>query len=223
MMRYIISDTGIGMSKEFKEHIFDEFAQEESSARTQYKGTGLGMSITKHYVEMMGGIISVESTKGVGTTFTVELPLDLVDREAVEERNKPRTKQSLKGVKVLMAEDNDLNAEIAMIQLEELGMKIERTCNGQETVDAFLKHPAGTYDVILMDIMMPVLDGYETTKVIRSLKARPDGRTIPIIAMTANAFAEDVQHSLDVGMNAHLSKPIVMEQVTKVIFENLNH
>ena len=152
MMRYIISDTGIGMSEEFKEHIFDEFAQEESSARTHYKGTGLGMSITKHYVEMMGGIISVESTKGVGTTFTVELPLELVDREVVEERNKPRTKQSLKGVKVLMAEDNDLNAEIAMIQLEELGMKIERTCNGKETVDAFLKHPAGTYDVIFENL-----------------------------------------------------------------------
>lgn len=135
----------------------------------------------------------------------------------------PIAEANLVGVKVLMAEDNELNAEIAMIQLEECGMQVTRAADGKEVVENFANHPAGTFDIILMDVMMPRMNGYEATKAICSLDDRPDGRTIPIIAMTANAFAEDVQASLDAGMNGHLSKPIVMEEVEKTIARNLNH
>ena len=222
VVRYQISDTGIGMSKEFLEHIFEEFAQEDDGARTQYKGTGLGLAITKRYVEMMGGTISVQSEKGKGSLFTVELPLELTDGESVQKQDAPAAQSNLTGVRVLMAEDNDLNAEIATIQLEETGMKVTRVIDGRQAVQLFADSPADTFDVILMDIMMPEMNGYEATKAIRSLDDRPDGRTIPIIAMTANAFAEDVQASLDAGMNSHLSKPIVMEEVVKTIARNLH-
>ena len=218
--RYKISDTGIGMSEEFVGHIFEEFSQEERGARTQYKGTGLGMAITKRYVDLMGGTISVESRKGVGTTFTVELPMQIT--EAVTEKKEHTAgTMDLTGLNILMAEDNDLNAEIAMVQLEELGMKITRAADGEEAVRLFAEHPQGTFDLILMDVMMPKMNGYEATKAIRRLQNRPDAAAIPIIAMTANAFAEDVQASLDAGMNAHLSKPIVMEEVVSTISRNL--
>lgn len=212
-----ISDTGRGMSEEFLPHLFDEFSQEEVGARTQYKGTGLGMAITKRYVEMMGGTISVQSKKGEGTTFTVELPMELT--KTVEDPNVPVSDEPVdfRGIKVLMAEDNDLNAEIAEILLEEAGLQVTRAIHGKDALDIFTSRPAGTFDVILMDIMMPQMDGYETARAIRSMANRPDGRTIPIIAMTANAFTEDVQASLDAGMNAHLSKPIVMEEVLKIL------
>ena len=218
---YSIADTGLGMSEEFIEHIFDEFSQEENSARTKYKGTGLGMAITKRYVDLMGGTICVESKKGIGSTFIVELPLELTGGEKVRKQDVSSATAKLTGVKILMAEDNDLNAEIATIQLEEYGMQVTRAADGKEAVEVFANHPADTFDIILMDVMMPKMNGYEATKAIRSLDDRPDGRTIPIIAMTANAFAEDVQASLDAGMNGHLSKPIVMDEVVKTIVGNL--
>ena len=221
-VRYRISDTGIGMSEEFVTHIFDEFSQEERGARTQYKGTGLGMAITKQYVDLMGGTISVESKKGVGSTFTVELPMEIADSCEGKKTDFAVGKVDLHGLKVLLAEDNDLNAEIAIVQLEELGMHITRAVNGEEAVRCFAENPQDTFDIILMDIMMPKMNGYEATKAIRSLDGRPDGHTIPIIAMTANAFAEDVQASLDAGMNGHLSKPIVVDEVIKTIARNLD-
>ena len=222
VVSYRVSDTGVGMSEEFLERIFDDFSQEENGARTQYKGTGLGMAITKKYVDMMGGTISVESKKGVGSTFTVELPLELTTMESAAAREEPPMKNSLDGIRVLLAEDNALNAEIAEIQLEELGMTVTHAVDGKQAVEFFTDSPAGNFDVILMDIMMPKMDGYEATKAIRTMADRPDGRTVPIIAMTANAFAEDVQKSLEAGMNGHLSKPIVMDEVVKIIARNLN-
>ena len=220
---YRIKDTGIGMSEEFQKKIFDEFAQEENGVRTQYKGTGLGMPISKKYIELMGGTITVDSRKGVGTTFTVEIPMELTNAEKVEKTKPPVQHNDLKGIKVLLAEDNDLNAELATILLEDLGMTVTRAADGQEVVDLFAEHPAGTYDIILMDIMMPKIDGHQAAKAIRAMYAdRPDAEEIPIIALSANAFSEDVQASLDAGMNGHVSKPLNMEEVTKVIERNLN-
>ena len=221
LVRYRVSDTGVGMSEEFVEHIFDEFSQEENGARTQYKGTGLGMAITKRYVDLMSGTISVESQKGRGSAFTVLLPMELTDESKVLKQDVPAAKADLRGVKILLAEDNDLNAEIAMVQLEELGIQVTRAVDGEEAVKTFAVNPPGTFDMILMDIMMPKKNGYEATADIRSMHQRPDARQIPIIAMTANAFAEDVQASLDAGMNGHLSKPIVIEEVIKAIARNL--
>lgn len=220
---YRIKDTGIGMSEEFQKKLFDEFAQEENGVRTQYKGTGLGMPISKKYIELMGGTITVDSRKGVGTTFTVEIPMELTNAEKVEKTKPLVQHKDLKGIKVLLAEDNDLNAELATMLLEDLGMTVTRTADGQEVVDLFAEHPAGTYDIILMDIMMPKMDGHQAAKAIRAMYAdRPDAEEIPIIALSANAFSEDVQASLDAGMNGHVSKPLNMEEVTKVIERNLN-
>ena len=220
---YRVKDTGVGMSEEFQKKLFDEFAQEENGARTQYKGTGLGMAISKKYVELMGGTITVDSKKGIGTTFTVEIPMELTSAEKVE-KTKPLVQHNdLKGIKVLLAEDNDLNAELATLLLEDSGMTVTRAADGQEAVDLFAEHPAGTYDIILMDIMMPKMDGHQAAKAIRAMYAdRPDAEEIPIIALSANAFSEDVQTSLDAGMNSHVSKPLNMEEVTKVIERNLN-
>ena len=216
-MRYRISDTGIGMSEEFTKEIFEEFAQEDSDVRTQYHGVGLGMAIVKKYVDMMGGTISVQSKKHEGTTFTVDIPLEITDKECNKSDTGFSEKVNLTGVNVLLAEDNELNAEIATVQLEEFGMKVERAVDGKNAVEIFRNHPKGTFDVILMDVMMPEMNGYEATKAIRAMNDRPDGKNIPIIAMTANSFAEDVQASLDAGMNAHLSKPIVIDEVIKTI------
>ena len=216
-MHYRISDTGIGMSEEFTKEVFEEFAQEDSDVRTQYHGAGLGMAIVKKYVDMMGGTISVQSKKHEGTTFTVDIPLEITDKECNKSDTGFSEKVNLTGVKVLLAEDNELNAEIAAVQLEEFGMNVERAVDGKNAVEIFRNHPEGTFDVILMDIMMPEMNGYEAAKAIRAMNDRPDGKNIPIIAMTANSFAEDVQASLDAGMNAHLSKPIVIEEVIKTI------
>lgn len=218
---YTISDTGCGMSSDFLPHVFDEFAQEESGARTQYKGTGLGMAISKRYVDMMGGTINVESKLGEGTMAVIKMPLELTAMECQKKMTVPAMKEELNGVMVLMAEDNDLNAEIATVQLENCGMKVTRAVNGKDVVNIFANHPAGTYDVILMDIMMPEMNGYEAAKAIRDLENRPDGKEIPIIATTANAFVEDIQAALDAGMNGHLAKPLNMEEVKKMILVNL--
>ena len=221
VFRYSVADTGIGMSEEFKKHIFDEFSQENPGARTQYQGTGLGMTIAKQYVELMGGTIEVESEKGKGTTVIVDLPLELSEYIKQEEKKLHHYRKDTKDLNVLMAEDNDLNAEIASMLLEDKGMHVTRAVDGCEVVEMFKNHPAGTFDVLLMDIMMPRMNGYEATRTIRHIEDRPDGKTIPIIAMTANAFTEDVQAALDAGMNAHLAKPIVIDTVTKAILENL--
>ena len=220
-VRYRVSDTGVGMSEEFVDRIFDEFSQETNSARTQYKGTGLGMAITKRYVDLMGGTILVESKKGVGSTFTVDIPLELTDGAQVQSQELPVGEASFRGVRVLLAEDNDLNAEIAVVQLEELGIQVTRVTNGKEAVECFAKNPPDSFDLIFMDVMMPELNGYQATAAIRSLNDRPDAEKIPIIAMTANAFAEDVQASLDAGMNGHVAKPIVMDEVKKAILRNV--
>lgn len=222
VVTYQISDTGIGMSEDFLEHIFDEFSQEEDSARTQYKGTGLGMTITKRYVELMGGTISVESEKGKGTTFIVTLPMELTDKSHVQKQDVLIPHTNFSGLKILLAEDNDLNAEIATVQLEEYGFILTRAHDGLEAVNIFSENPPHHFDVILMDIMMPVMNGYDATKNIRALQNHPDAKTIPIIAMTANAFAEDIQASFDAGMNAHIAKPIVIEEVVNTIIKNLN-
>ena len=210
-------DTGIGMSPEFLEHIFEPFTQEKNSSRSKYAGTGLGMSIAKSLVDKMGGKITVESTKGEGTTFDVIIPFEIDHSAAKQKENKKDTQAySIEGMNILLAEDNELNMEIAKLLLEEEGAKVTEAWDGQETVDLFEKSAVHEFDVILMDIMMPVLDGYEAAKKIRLLE-REDAKTVPIIAMTANAFAEDKLASKKAGMNEHISKPFD----TKLLVETL--
>jgi len=217
IVRYRISDTGIGMSEEFQTRIFDEFSQENGGARTSYKGAGLGMAIAKQYVDLMGGKIEVSSRKGIGSTFTVEIPLLIAEQILSEKEEKLRKDMDLHGLHVLLAEDNDLNAEIAAALLEEQGMIVTRTADGKSALAQFCNTAPGTFDLILMDIMMPEMNGYETTKAIRNLSERPDGKEIPIIAMTANAFAEDVQAALNAGMDDHVAKPVDMRILISVI------
>ncbi|MGN0078390.1 MAG: ATP-binding protein [Coriobacteriales bacterium] len=219
--RYRVADTGAGMSEDFLEHIFEPFAQEGGGARTQYEGTGLGMAITKQCVDMLGGTISVTSELGAGSTFTVELPLELSSADAVEGPSLIPARRDLAGVRVLMAEDNDLNAEIATLLLEEQGLVVTRVADGEQAVELYAGSPAESFDLILMDIMMPKMNGYEATRAIRTLQGRPDGRSIPIVAMTANAFAEDVQASLEAGMSAHVSKPIEPDELLRTIAQQL--
>lgn len=217
IVRYRISDTGIGMSEEFQSRIFDEFTQENDGARTSYKGTGLGMAIAKKYVDLMGGKIEVSSRQGIGSTFTVEIPLRIAEQVLTEKEEKLRKEMDLHGLHVLLAEDNDLNAEIAVSLLEEQGMIVTRAADGKSALLQFCNTAPGTFDLILMDIMMPEMNGYETTKAIRNLSNRPDGKEIPIIAMTANAFAEDVQAALDAGMDDHVAKPMDMDILISAI------
>ncbi len=216
-LQFKCRDTGIGMSEQFLAHIFEPFAQENSSARTRYAGTGLGMSIVKKLVDRMGGTITVESTKGEGSTFDVILPFD-IDRTAPAARTPAQdtAPADIQGVKVLLAEDNELNMEIARFLLEDAGAHVTAVWNGKEALDAYLASAPGSFDVVLMDIMMPVMDGYEATRAIRAA-ARPDARTIPIIAMTANAFVEDRLASQKAGMNAHLAKPLDAKLIVKTI------
>ena len=221
IVRYRISDTGIGMSEEFQTKIFDEFSQENSGARTSYKGTGLGMAIAKQYVDLMGGKIEVSSRQGIGSTFTVEIPLLIAEHVRTEKEEKLRKDMDLHGLHVLLAEDNDLNAELAVDLLEEKGMIVTRTADGKSALAQFCNTAPGTFDLILMDIMMPEMNGYETTKAIRNLPDRPDGKEIPIIAMTANAFAEDVQAALNAGMDDHVAKPVDMSILIAVITKHI--
>ena len=214
--RWTISDTGIGMSPEFLQHIFEPFSQEHSDARSIYRGAGLGMSIVKALVEKMGGSIEVASQEGVGSTFTITIPFDIASKDAIAQPEAPLTSASIRGLHLLLAEDNNLTAEIAQALLEDAGATVTLTINGQEALRLFERQPAGTFDAILMDVMMPVMDGLTTTRAIRALR-RPDAGTIPIIAMTANAFQEDAQRCLEAGMNAHLAKPLQMDLVIAAI------
>lgn len=218
---YTVKDTGVGMSEEFQKKLFEPFSQEDNGARTQYKGTGLGMAITKQYVELMGGTLTFQSKKNCGSSFTVEIPMELADEKEIPEQ-KTVQNISLNGVKVLLVEDNDLNAELAVTLLEDAGMCVTRAVDGEDAVKLFASNPAGTYDIILMDIMMPKMNGYQATKAIRTMSGeRPDAATIPIIAQSANAFKEDIQASLDSGMNGHISKPFNMDEVSVSIMRNL--
>lgn len=213
--RWTITDTGVGMNEEFVEHVFDSFVQEHSDARTVYNGVGLGMSIVKKIIDKMGGTIEVTSKEGEGSTFVITLPFEIVEKK-VEAETREQDNREISGLHLLLVEDNELNAEIARTLLEDEGIVVEAVTNGKEAVDTFVQNPESTFDVILMDVMMPVMDGIKATEKIRSLN-RPDAKKIPIIAMTANAFKEDAHKCLDAGMNAHLSKPLQMDKVVETI------
>ena len=215
-MEFVCRDTGIGMAEEFQKHIFEPFAQEHTGSRAKFAGTGLGMAISKKLVEEMGGTITFESEKGVGTTFVIRVPFK-IDPDA-DKREEPKnvSEKSIKGLHVLLAEDNELNMEIAEFVLQNEGAEVTKAWNGQETVELFRKSESGEFDVILMDIMMPVLNGYEAARMIRSLD-REDAKKIPIIAMTANAFTEDRIRAKEAGMDEHVAKPVDAELLIKVI------
>ena len=211
----VISDTGIGMSEAFLAHLFEPFSREHEGSGS-YEGTGLGMSIVKKLVEKMEGTIQVESEEGKGSVFTVTLPFELARASDIQTDDAELEQCDLSGVHILLVEDNDLNIEIAETFLTDAGASVTKAFNGQQAVYAFSKAPAGTFDIILMDVMMPVMDGYEAARKIRALD-RPDAKTIPIIAMTANAFAEDVAESRSAGMNEHISKPLDIGKVKATI------
>lgn len=202
---FIIKDNGIGMSEEYQKHVFESFTQEDDGSRTSYQGTGLGMAIAKSFIDLMGGTIEVFSKINEGTTFTVELEFD-IDYENTKEEKKV-IKGQLEGMKVLVAEDNELNKEIIQYILEQENIIVELVSDGREAIEKFIASNEENYDMILMDIMMPVMDGLTATKEIRKLE-RKDAKSIPIVAMTANAYDEDVKKSLEAGMNEHLTKPI---------------
>ena len=215
-MEFVCRDTGIGMAEEFQKHIFEPFAQEHTGSRAKFAGTGLGMAISKKLVEEMGGTITFESEKGVGTTFVIRVPFK-IDPDA-DKREEPKnvSEKSIRGMHILLAEDNELNMEIAEFVLQNEGAEVTKAWNGQEIVELFRKSESGEFDVILMDIMMPVLNGYEAARMIRSLD-REDAKKIPIIAMTANAFTEDRIRAKEAGMDEHVAKPVDAELLIKVI------
>ena len=219
--RWTISDTGVGMSEDYLRHIFEPFTQEHSDARSVYQGTGLGMSIVKGLLEQMGGTISVTSKENEGSTFVITIPFEIAEAPETEKAGRvvPQT-YSVRGLHLMLAEDNDLNAEIARMLLTDAGAEITVVKDGKEAVELFEKSPAGTFDAILMDVMMPVMDGLTATRIIRAMK-RPDARTIPILAMTANAFREDAEKCLAAGMNAHLAKPLEMDKVIAAIAQSV--
>ena len=217
-LEFVCRDTGIGMTEAFQKRIFEPFAQEHAGSRTKFAGTGLGMPITKKLVEKMGGTISFESKEGIGTTFVIRIPFqidaDMKDRTETEEK----TETSIQGLHVLLTEDNELNMEIAEFVLQNEGAVVTKAWNGQKAVDIFRKSRPGEFDAILMDIMMPVMNGYEAAKMIRSLD-REDAKVIPIIAMTANAFTEDKMRAKEAGMDEHIAKPVDGKLLVKVINE----
>jgi len=223
LCRFEVADTGIGMSEDFQEHIFEAFVQEDAfNARTQFKGSGLGMSIVKQLIDMLGGSVNIKSELHVGTSIVVELPLEINKNAAENPEDHPgeERRYSFAGAHVLLAEDNEINMEIAKVLLESGGLRVDTAEDGQKAVEAFAASAVGEYRCVLMDVMMPNMNGYEAARAIRAME-RPDAKTVPIIAMTANAFAEDVQAALDNGMNAHIAKPIsariVMETLAKFI------
>ena len=219
MVRTRVSDTGIGMSQDYLTKIFDAFTRERNTTKSKITGSGLGMSIVKKYVDLLGGTIDVESEFGKGSTFTVTLKYRIADESYYVKNNaeNPETcSEILEGKNILLAEDNDLNAEIAEVILERAGLKIERVEDGIQCVNRIMKMPAGTYDMILMDIQMPQMDGYKATRVIRRLPDK-DKACIPIIAMTANAFEEDKRKAIAAGMNGHIAKPIQVDKLLSTL------
>lgn len=205
---FTCADTGIGMSEAYQQHLFEPFTQEHSTARSTYGGTGLGMSITKSLVDKMGGTITFTSKQGEGTTFRVILPFRICQPgELPPQAVKAPAPDELQGMRLLLVEDNTLNMEIAAFMLESAGAELTKAQNGQEALDIFRESPAGFFDAILMDVMMPVMDGYQATRAIRALE-RPDAAAVPIVAMTAHAFADDRQRAYEAGMTAHLAKPL---------------
>ena len=217
-MEFVCRDTGIGMTEEFQKHIFEPFAQEHAGSRTKFAGTGLGMPISKKLIEKMGGTITFESAEGIGTTFVIQVPFKIDPDADKRKEQKDVSEKSIKGLHILLAEDNELNMEIAEFILQNEGADVTKAWNGQEAVELFEKSRIGEFDVILMDIMMPVMNGYEATKRIRSL-GREDAKTIPIIAMTANAFTEDRIRVKEAGMDEHIAKPVDAKSLVKVIHE----
>ena len=217
-MEFVCRDTGIGMTEEFQKCVFEPFAQEHTGSRTKFAGTGLGMAIAKNLVEKMGGTITFESKEGMGTTFVIRVPFKIDMDADKREEQKDVSEKSIKGLHILLAEDNELNMEIAEFVLQNEGADVTKAWNGQEAVELFEKSRPGEFDVILMDIMMPVMNGYEATKRIRSLD-REDAKTIPIIAMTANAFTEDRIRAKEAGMDEHIAKPVDAKLLVKVIHE----
>ena len=215
-MEFVCRDTGIGMTEEFQKCVFEPFAQEHTGSRTKFAGTGLGMSIAKNLIEKMGGSISFESKEEAGTTFVIQVPFKIDPDADKREEQRDVSEKSIKGLHILLAEDNELNMEIAEFVLQNVGADVTKAWNGQEAVELFRKSEQGGFDIILMDIMMPVMNGYEATKMIRSLD-REDAKTIPIIAMTANAFTEDRLKAKEAGMNEHIVKPLDVELLIKVI------
>ena len=221
-IEFTCRDTGIGMTEAFQKQIFEPFAQEHTGSRTKFAGTGLGMPITKKLVEKMGGTITFESEEGAGTTFVIRIPFKIdLDADKREEQ-KDISEKSIKGLHILLAEDNELNMEIAEFMLQNEGAVVTKAWNGQEAVELFRKSRPGEFDVILMDIMMPVMNGYEAAKMIRSLD-REDAKVIPIIAMTANAFTEDRLRAKEAGMDEHIAKPVDGKLLVKVINELVEH
>ena len=215
-MEFVCRDTGIGMTEEFQKCVFEPFAQEHTGSRAKFTGTGLGLSISRKLVEKMGGTITFESEKGVGTTFVIRVPFKIDLDADKREKQKDVSEKSIKGLHILLAEDNELNMEIAEFVLQNEGADVTKAWDGQEAVELFRNSEPGEFDVILMDIMMPVMNGYETTKMIRSLD-REDAKAIPIIAMTANAFTEDRIKAKEAGMDEHVAKPVDVELLIKVI------
>ena len=219
-MEFICRDAGIGMTEEFQKHIFEPFAQEHTGSRTKFPGTGLGMAIAKNLVEKMGGTITLESEYGVGTTFVIRVPFKIdLDADKREEQ-KDISEKSIKGLHILLAEDNELNMEIAEFLLQNEGADVTKAWNGQEAVELFRKSGPGGFDVILMDIQMPRMDGYKATQAIRHLPDK-DKACIPIVAMTANAFEEDKRDAVAAGMNGHIAKPIQIDKLLSMLAEVL--
>ena len=211
-----IKDTGIGMSEDFLKNIFQPFVQADQGARSQYKGTGLGMAIVKELLERMGGTIQIDSVENQGTTIHVVIPFEIAEEPVAVREMSELSKENLSGRRILLVEDNELNREIAAFLLKDEGISVTEAEDGQQAVECFLKMPEGYYDAVLMDIMMPVMDGYQATREIRG-SGKKDAEMIPIIAMTANAFAEDKRKTMEAGMDAHLSKPINVPELMDTI------
>lgn len=213
--RITCEDTGLGMSPEFQEHAFEPFSQEERFATSAYTGSGLGLAIVRELVELMGGSFTLESTEGVGTKFALVVPFE-VDTEHTQEQHAAQSARSLAGKHALLAEDDNLNAEIAEFVLGNEGITVQRVANGREAVDVFAAAAPGTFDLVFMDVMMPVMNGLDATRAIRALD-HPDAASVPIFAITANAFQDDERESLAAGMTAHLTKPLEIEKIREAV------
>lgn len=220
--QFIITDTGLGMGEEYQKHIFEPFTQESDDARTSYKGAGLGMSITKKLIDQMGGSIMLESEQGKGSTFRVELPLQIDTRQEIPKNESAvEIETDISGMHVLLVEDNSINCEIVQYMLEDAGAAVEIAENGKEAVELFAASAEGAFDCILMDVMMPVMNGLDATRAIRAMD-RGDALAVPIVALSANAFAEDMKETREAGMNEHLAKPIEMDKMFQVMWRLKN-